>query len=333
MTSTPRPPPREPLTPEEREMAARLARLGPHEGPSAALDARILAAAHAATGPGAAPRRRGVRRALALPAGWLTGAGLAASMALVLGAVWQLRPPQAVVAERGEAPVADGGFVPAQPVPSGRPRVLTPATPPTESTEMAPAAERIAEPHVRKRAATGPAPQRNVADDGADHSTDAVSDMPAAAEDIAAPPAPPPPAAAVAAAPTAAAESAATSQASGQEASAQAPERRHSYTTSARAASAAMVESRALRQAAARESGRESAAMAPAAAAAAAAPSADGLTPDHPPSEWFAEIRRLRNAGETDAARALLERFVEAHPSHPLPDDLRPLQPASPPAP
>ena len=144
MTSTPRPPPREPLTPDEREMAARLARLGPHEGPSAALDARILAAAHAATGPGAAPRRRGVRRALALPAGWLTGAGLAASMALVLGVVWQLRPPQAVVAERGEAPVADGGFVPAQPVPSGRPRVLAPAAPPTESTETAPAAERIA---------------------------------------------------------------------------------------------------------------------------------------------------------------------------------------------
>ena len=326
MTSTPRPPPREPLTPDEREMAARLARLGPHEGPSAALDARILAAAHAATGPGAAPRRRSMRRVLALPAGWLTGAGLAASMALVLGVVWQLQPPGTVVAERGEAPVADGGFVPAQPVASGRPRVLAPAAPPAESTEVAPAAERIAEPQVRKRTAmaTAPAPQRDVADAGADRSTDAVSDTPATA-------APPPPVAAVAVAPTAAAESAATSQEGVQEAQTQAPERRHSYTTSARAASAAMVESRALRQAAARDSGRESAAVAPAAAA--AAPSADGLTNDHPPSEWFAEVRRLRDEGDIGAARALLERFVESHPSHALPDDLRPLQPAPPPVP
>lgn len=325
MTSAHRPPHPDPLTPEEREMAARLARLGPHDGPSAALDARILAAAHAATGPGAAPRRRGMRRVLALPAGWLTGAGLAASMALVLGVVWQLQPPGAVVAERGEAPVADGGFVPAQPVPSGRPRVLAPAAPPVESTEMAPAAQRIAEPQVRKRAA----PQRDVADARADRSTDAVSEMPAAVADSAAPPAPPPPAAAVAATPAAAAESAATSQESGQDALTRAPARRHSYTNSARAASAAMAESRALRQSAARDPGRESAAMAPAAAA----PSADGLTPDHPPSEWFAEVRRLRDGGELEAARALLERFVEAHPSHALPDDLRPLHSAPPPVP
>ena len=92
-----------------------------------------------------------------------------------------------------------------------------------------------------------------------------------------------------------------------------------------------MVESRALRQAAARDSGRESAAVAPAAAA--AAPSADGLTNDHPPSEWFAEVRRLRDEGDIGAARALLERFVESHPSHALPDDLRPLQPEPSPVP
>ena len=53
----------------------------------------------------------------------------------------------------------------------------------------------------------------------------------------------------------------------------------------------------------------------------------------HPDPRCLEAAGRLRNAGETDAARALLERFVEAHPSHPLPDDLRPLQPASPPAP
>ncbi|MDQ3268964.1 MAG: hypothetical protein M3Q11_02005, partial [Pseudomonadota bacterium] len=40
----------EPLTAEERAVAARLSRLGPHGEPSAALDARIVGAAHATRG-------------------------------------------------------------------------------------------------------------------------------------------------------------------------------------------------------------------------------------------------------------------------------------------
>ena len=43
--------PHEPLTPEERELAQLTSRLPPHDEPSPALDARILAAAHAATTP------------------------------------------------------------------------------------------------------------------------------------------------------------------------------------------------------------------------------------------------------------------------------------------
>ncbi|MDH5821625.1 hypothetical protein QFW77_01270, partial [Luteimonas sp. RD2P54] len=39
---------REPLTPEERDLAERLARSAPRARPSPALDARILAAARAA---------------------------------------------------------------------------------------------------------------------------------------------------------------------------------------------------------------------------------------------------------------------------------------------
>ena len=50
------PPMPEPLTPEERALAARLARLGPHGEPSPALDARILAAARAEM-PAAGPPR------------------------------------------------------------------------------------------------------------------------------------------------------------------------------------------------------------------------------------------------------------------------------------
>ena len=328
MTTTPRPPPREPLTPDEREMAARLARLGPHDGPSAALDARILAAAHAAAGRDTAPHRHRGRRILALPAGWLTGVGLAASLTLVLGVVWQLRPSQEVLTERSEAPLADGGFVPAAPVASGRPRVLAPAAPSTGPADEAPAA-RVAEPQVRERAATAkdsaPVTPRNVADAGADRSTDAAPVMPAAVEDRGAAPAPPPAAAAVAS-PEAAAESADTSQVRSREALTQAPERRHSYTNSARAGSAAMTESRALRQAKAEDVRRELGTT----ATAASVPGADGLTSDDPPSRWYAEIRRLRDAGDIDAARAVLDRFHDVHPTQALPDDLRALLPEPP---
>lgn len=72
------------LTPEEREFAARLARIGPHGEPSAALDARILAAAHAAT----APRSTAVHS----PRRWPVALGVAASLALALGVAWRVRP-------------------------------------------------------------------------------------------------------------------------------------------------------------------------------------------------------------------------------------------------
>jgi hypothetical protein len=82
-------PRREPLDADERALAQRLARLGPHGTPPSAIDARILSAAHAATL--AAPRRTR-RLPLAL--------GVAASLVLALGLAWQLRivlePPQAM---------------------------------------------------------------------------------------------------------------------------------------------------------------------------------------------------------------------------------------------
>ena len=77
--------PNEPLTPEERELAQLAGRLGPHGEPSSALDARILAAAHAAvaTQQTRKPKPR-----------WPLAMGLAASVVLAVGVAWQLRPLQ-----------------------------------------------------------------------------------------------------------------------------------------------------------------------------------------------------------------------------------------------
>jgi len=70
------------LTSEERELAERLARLGPHAEPSPAMDARILAAARDAATATATHRRPR----------WPTLLGLAASLLLAVGLAWRLRP-------------------------------------------------------------------------------------------------------------------------------------------------------------------------------------------------------------------------------------------------
>ncbi|TQD45893.1 hypothetical protein, partial [Marilutibacter aestuarii] len=96
--------PNEPLSAEERDLAARLARLGPHDGPPPELDAKIMSAARQALNE--APRRNTRRRWLGLSGGaggLVTGLGLAASMTLVLGVVWQMRPMEGL-----HMPAAEG---------------------------------------------------------------------------------------------------------------------------------------------------------------------------------------------------------------------------------
>lgn len=106
----------DPLSPEERELAQRLLRLGPSDGPSPALDARILAAAHAAVATTQQPRLRAQPRQR-----WPMWIGVAASLCLAVGIAWQLRPAAtkmeaaqqeqdtAVVARAQAEPVADSG--------------------------------------------------------------------------------------------------------------------------------------------------------------------------------------------------------------------------------
>lgn len=94
----------DPLTPEERALAQRIARLDAAAEPSPALDARILSAARASTPTaGVTGRRdgRGYRRMR-----WPVGLGLAASLALVVGVAWQQRPLPDTYIQYSEAPAA-----------------------------------------------------------------------------------------------------------------------------------------------------------------------------------------------------------------------------------
>lgn len=120
----------DPLTTEERALADRLARLGPHDGPSPALDAKILAAAHAAAA-GSRPQQRSRRRwsLSAIPGGLITGVGVAATMALAVGVVWQLRPMEpSVQAPSHEA--ADSAYTSAEMIERPRQTIAPPPPPP-----------------------------------------------------------------------------------------------------------------------------------------------------------------------------------------------------------
>ncbi|MEH6422499.1 hypothetical protein V7787_52245, partial [Pseudomonas sp. CGJS7] len=92
----------DPLSPQERDLAERLLRLGPHDGPSPALDAKILAAAHAAVAQTPRAREKKTR--------WPAWIGVAASLSLAVGIAWQLRPmdkaPEAMSEEAAVAAIS-----------------------------------------------------------------------------------------------------------------------------------------------------------------------------------------------------------------------------------
>ncbi|HEY5849836.1 MAG TPA: hypothetical protein VIT62_03595 [Lysobacter sp.] len=344
----------EPLTPEERAMADRLARLGPHDGPSPALDAKILAAAHAAV----APRKN--RRWLALsgvPATLVTGAGMAAVLALAVGVVWQMRPSApAPQAPRGEAD--DFGFVTAQVIERAEPR---PAPPPPPSAD-APAPEHALRPPAmprREPAAPGgnaamtarthapvmPSPPEHYLDEAADpshgHAAPAMETAAAAASmrgdsaPLASSPAP----ASVPAPAPAAAEAEYRERAAAQAESAQ-----------RKAVAKEVDERRQLRSQGYTSAMPAAATVASDAVATDAADSAGSATLDRievtgsrisaadlpvrddrnlEPAQWLQRIRERRDGGDLDGARESLVLFRKAYPRVRLPDDLRTL-PASP---
>lgn len=125
--------PREPLDADERALAAALPRPHGRSEPDAALDARILAAAHAAT---QAPARRKRR--------WPAPLALAASLCLAVGLAWQLREPAPP-----RSPAIDAKMEPAAPATA----FMTPAPADDAIEAPSPVVERSA-PAAAPHAAT-----------------------------------------------------------------------------------------------------------------------------------------------------------------------------------
>ncbi|GAB2513885.1 hypothetical protein [Lysobacter humi (ex Lee et al. 2017)] len=152
--------PNDALSAEERAFAAQLARLDAGAGPSAALDARILAAARAAQAP----------RPARTPRRWPAMAGSAAILVATLGLAWQLSPMFELPpprAETREQAARDGdGMHEADVVVAVEP-VQPRAAPPVDAaiadaaapaTAPAPTAQRQAAPSSVPRLAVAPPP-------------------------------------------------------------------------------------------------------------------------------------------------------------------------------
>lgn len=348
----------DPLSPEERALADRLARLGPHDGPSPALDAKILAAAHAAAASSRPPQRARRRWALsAIPGGLITGVGVAATMALAVGVVWQLRPISPSVQAPIEEP-ADGAYTSAEMI--ARPRqTIAPPPPPPEPVALpqanmrrhatAPAADAAAAASVAapplasaaKPAAEAPAPvdafyesdapspaapgaRRQRSDKGVAANA-AADSMAGFADGARAAPAYAPPTPAAAPAPAAADAGTATrefSRATSQaRRAAEAAERRRE----AEAKEAATLDRIEVTGSRIKRADIESAQP---------ATSMQGNLIVLPPvaedprldrADWLERIRARRDAGRVEDARASLALFRKAHPRVRIPDDLRPL--------
>jgi hypothetical protein len=292
------------LTIEERALAQRLARLGPHGEPSPALDARILAAAHDAVARTQARRQR--RR-------WPVAFGIAASLALAVGIAWQLRPlPQAAV-DQSEAPAAMSVQTTSQPA-AAADSSMESATAAADATAIKPQGDAAATasmpaPEASRESAktmksAAPAPPLPVEQSPVE--PDIVLDNPEPATEAAAQSAPvaaprafsmqPPPAVPATSA------------------------KRQSAAEEADAAANALPETDTLDRLQATGTAE---------AAANDEPGTDvppaTMTSPEARDAWLARIRELLVAGKLDAARASLGEFRHRYPDAPLPDDLRAL--------
>lgn len=305
--------PTEPLSAEERELAALLGRVGPHGEPSPSLDARILAAAHGAVADDAARTPAHRRR-------WPALAGLAASMLIAAGIGWQLLPRHEASMPVREAPVGV--------------RIAGDAPAPAAADAAAPAAESVVVPEAAKPAPmkvlappkatpppspAQPARERRYAAPPVDVAEPRPTDI---VSPPAAPPPPPPPAApapdtaVMQRAPRAFAPVAAPAPAVG---------RTQAYATETSATPASAAHTGAESKAAANDSGTLDSIT------------VTGSRVDEPDvlgieveadtrlskRAWLRRIELRRAQGDTDGARESLRLFVKKYPRATISPDLR----------
>ncbi|SDQ22497.1 hypothetical protein [Pseudoxanthomonas sp. CF125] len=334
----------EPLTPEERELARLTGHLGPQGEPSTALDARILAAAHAAL-----ERKQPVRR----KPRWPVAMGLAASVVFAVGIAWQLRPLQQtpmaatevpadeavatqVLAVQAPAPSREGpaaasaaadlasAGAPAEPMP-------TEQAPPAPAKVLAPSPAEFHVPPPRQPIARAKTRTSDTGRQARGAGTTATAAVPP-------PPAPP--------APVAMAPAASTAEAQAPMAFAPEPQERESdhfgYSAraidnsassagvmSAKPQADAMAESKSTRAAASARQ-KESASLDRIEVTGSRMKRTDLQVPvsddaQLPVNEWLERVRTRYGLGDAGAAKQSLLLFVKDHPSEPVPGDLEPL--------
>lgn len=305
---------RDPLTEDERALAARLARLGVPDGPSPALDARILSAAHGAVQRAPASRRR-----------WPLAVGAAASVVFALGIGWQLRPGQDEARVYSEA---DFVRAPGAVGPSAAEEL------PMAAESAAPVAQDVA-PSVAMPAEVARSQMQQPQDASAASPESAQSApapmqeernaFPAAAKAMPAPPAPPPPPppeppivfdapTPVPGAPPAA--PAATAGTAAREAAT--PQRRTEPQAADDARALDEITVTGARIARDREGFSDD-----------QLDQAPPATADSPEVQraWLQRIREMVANGDVDSARASLGEFKRRYPRYALPEDLRDLAP------
>jgi hypothetical protein len=339
--------PHEPLTPEERELAQLTGRLGPHGEPSPALDARVLAAAHAAVA---------VEQARKPKPRWPVAMGLAASVVLAVGVAWQLRPLQQMVTV-SEAPVVASDTAAASAEAGAAAAPVAQAN--LQESESAPEAfaKTEAEPAILPAVEPVPAqpsrmPEQVVGTAKAIAPADTTRNRtPGRETDAYSPPSPPaPPAPVAAAAPPPPPPPAMTASApKGLVAQESPPESPMAFAEEADAvADMAVVAETESSNTRAAPTGQQAAARAEAKARSAAATARESASLDRvevsgsrlkrtdlqvpvsddarlPVNDWLERVRTRYGLGDEEAARQSLLLFVKDHPREPVPDDLEPL--------
>lgn len=298
---------RDPLTPEERELARLLGgRLD--KAPPPAVDAAVLAAARASVQSAAAGQDTGPMGADDAPAQaqrrqhrrarWPTVAGIAASVVFAVGLAWQMQPQREPPPAPSLQEMATPAPRPEADPPAPRPIADTaPATPGSAATQRA-QPEPAPRPPVQGQAPEAPAQATAPAQVDAAPVPQAFRARAAESARVApsrpAPPAAPAPAAAVMAAPAPAAEAFAKPARTPQDTAAQDTAEEAAATVSAPLSAAAVQQEV---EADARLTRRQ----------------------------WLQKIRHRRDAGDVDLARASLERYLAQYPETRLPRDLQPL--------